>query len=223
MGESAMNASALPRMTAVVASSCLSYFSLTIGFFPAATHFLLLAGSSSVSWMVRLAGWAGPLAAGVEVRYEVDGLLAGLVVRKGGHPDVIFSARDAGDDVVEGGFGIGGLEAQLSGDGVHQVDVEADDLAGGILVFIGCVRRVDADGDDAFGLDRRGHQGTQILLGGHTHRTGRCRGPLVVLRTAAQGHRTSHGKAHHGYYRSSHEHSSSNLRVRSVGSGRKAL
>src|SRR6185437_3265576 len=54
IGESASKASAWPKMTDWFTASWLSILSLLIGFLPAATQALLLAGTSSVSSVVAV-------------------------------------------------------------------------------------------------------------------------------------------------------------------------
>lgn len=92
-----------------------------------------------------LSGRCAPLDTRAVVRDEVDRLLALLGVGEGGHAEVVTSRLDSGDDLVEVGLVEDSFDPEHGGNGIHQVDVETDDLAILVFEFVWGVRNVDAD------------------------------------------------------------------------------
>ena len=88
---------------------------------------------------------------------EVDGLLALLGVGERRHADVEGAALNRRDDLGEVRLAVFRRQAERRGDRVHQIDVEADDLAAFVLELVGRVGNVDADDQFPGRLDVLGH------------------------------------------------------------------
>jgi len=98
----------------------------------------------------------------------------------------VLARVDAGDDRPEVGGDVFRLQAELGGDRVEDVDVEADDrFAIRVEELARRVGRVDTDRDHAVGLDPRGHLGREPGVDGRI----RCDGGVVSAagRAAAAG------------------------------------
>ena len=67
--------------------------------------------------------------------------------------DVVAARVHAGDKRVPGGFDVLGGHAQVLGEGLGDVVLEAGELTGGVVVGVGAVGTLHADADFARGLD----------------------------------------------------------------------
>ncbi len=177
--------------------------------------------------LVRVAGLGHPLGAGVEVAHHVDLLLTVGVDGEAGDPDVELAGGDAEDDGVEAGRLPLGLEPELGGNGVEEVDVHAlDGLAVGPEELVGGVGGVDADGDGALALERGGELGDEGWVGcrggdpGGGSRAGTGRGARSQGGGATRGESErgrGDGGEHHGAVA---EHEERSFHRKPPGSGR---
>ena len=90
-------------------------------------------------------------------------LLALLGVGERRHADVEGAALDRRDDLGEVGLAVLRGQAEGRRDRVHQIDIEADDLAARILELVGRVGHVHADDELAGGLDVLGHHVRDVV------------------------------------------------------------
>ena len=67
--------------------------------------------------------------------------------------DVVAARVHAGDKRVPGGFDVLGSHAQVLGEGLGDVVLEAGELTGGVVVGVGAVGTLHTDADFARGLD----------------------------------------------------------------------
>ena len=101
--------------------------------------------------------------------------------------DVVAARVHAGDKRVPGGFDVLGGHAQVLGEGLGDVVLEAGELTGGVVVGVGAVGTLHADADFARGLDGLQQVGGALC--------GACAGAVTAGAGGEQAGGSSKGRA----------------------------
>ncbi|BAI65689.1 protein chain release factor B [Rothia mucilaginosa DY-18] len=101
--------------------------------------------------------------------------------------DVVAARVHAGDKRVPGGFDVLGGHAQVLGEGLGDVVLEAGELTGGVVVGVGAVGTLHADADFARGLDGLQQVGGALC--------GACAGAVTARTGGEQAGGSGEGRA----------------------------